>query len=166
MSSKPGKNLEKPQPRLPTLGGRLLVVEAVWWWYPRRVTDLSYGAESSAAGITATHARKRPSLKSNMHINLELMHNWPCTSIRNSSNKTKTVHNTACRQCTIGEWVFRLWTQPLKVSLYQWYSIDNYMFRPSGGHHQVFETSFLKRKQAKFHFLWFWEILTDWIFIG
>jgi hypothetical protein len=35
--------------------------------------------------------------------------------------------------------------------------ITNYMFRPSGGHHQVFEKSFLKRKQAKLHFLWFWD---------
>jgi len=32
MSNKPGNNLEKPQPRLLTFGGQLLVAEAVSWW--------------------------------------------------------------------------------------------------------------------------------------
>jgi hypothetical protein len=95
LSNKPSNNLEEPQPRLPTLGGRLLVAEAVWRRYPRRVTDLSYRVESSVPGITATHARCRMSPTSNMYIDLEL-HNSPCNCTRSSTTKTNTVSNTVC----------------------------------------------------------------------
>jgi hypothetical protein len=56
----------------------------------------------------------------------------------------------------------------MKILLYQWYAIDNnnYMFRPSGGHHQVF-TSFEEKRQA-ICYIYFGAEISDrlWHLIG
>jgi hypothetical protein len=50
------------------------------------------------------------------------------------------------------------WTQQIIVLLYQGILLmTNYMFRPSGGHHQVLN-KFVKTEHAILHFLWFWDL--------
>jgi hypothetical protein len=50
------------------------------------------------------------------------------------------------------------WTKQIIVLLHQGIlSMTNYMFRPSGGHHQVLY-KFVKRKHAILHFSWFWDL--------
>jgi hypothetical protein len=50
------------------------------------------------------------------------------------------------------------WTQQMKVyCTNDMLLITNYMFRPSGGHQQVFN-KFWREKQAKLHFLWCWDL--------
>jgi hypothetical protein len=56
------------------------------------------------------------------------------------------------------------WTKQMKVyCINGMLLITNYMFRSSGGHHQVFNKFFKRKKQAKLQFLWCWDLRPSYV---